>query len=53
LPPIGGQWPLGTSIVQALAKQIGATVEIADTDPGTRVSIVHEGVADGRLQRPV
>jgi hypothetical protein len=31
LPPIGRQWPLGTSIVQALAKQVGATVEIADT----------------------
>lgn len=34
---------LGTSIVQALAQQIGATVDVADTDPGTRVSIVHDG----------
>jgi two-component sensor histidine kinase len=38
---------LGTSIVQALAQQIGATVDVADTDPGTRVSIVHDGkIAD-------
>ena len=37
---------LGTSIVQALAKQLGASVEIADTHPGTRISLVH---ADGGL----
>ncbi len=37
---------LGTSIVQALAKQLGASVEIADAHPGTRVSLVH---ADGGL----
>jgi two-component sensor histidine kinase len=33
---------LGTSIVEALAKQLGATVDLADAHPGTRVSIVHE-----------
>jgi two-component sensor histidine kinase len=33
---------LGTSIVQALAKQLGATVEVSDNDPGTMVSIIHE-----------
>ena len=44
---------LGTSIVEALAKQVGATVEVSDTDPGTKVSIVHEGRAGGRLQGPV
>ena len=36
---------LGTSIVQALAKQAGATVEVSDNDPGTKVSIVHKGDA--------
>jgi len=32
---------LGTSIVQALAKQVGAQIHVADTKPGTRVSLVH------------
>lgn len=32
---------LGTGIVDALAKQLGATVEIKDADPGTTVSISH------------
>jgi two-component system, sensor histidine kinase PdtaS len=32
---------LGTGIVQALAKQLGATVEVAASKPGTIVSIVH------------
>jgi two-component sensor histidine kinase len=31
---------LGTSIVQALARQLGATVELTEETPGTRVSIV-------------
>jgi two-component sensor histidine kinase len=42
IPP--GQPPsrgLGTSIVEALAKQLHATVETAAVTPGTRVSIVH------------
>jgi two-component sensor histidine kinase len=43
---------LGTSIVQALAKQVGAEVEVSDTDPGTKVSIVREGEAAHR-QGPV
>jgi len=34
---------LGTSIIEALAKQLDAAVVIADADPGVRVSIVHEG----------
>jgi two-component sensor histidine kinase len=33
---------LGTSIVQALSKQLRATVEVADAHPGTRVSVVHD-----------
>jgi len=31
---------LGTGIVDALARQLGATVTITDTNPGTRVAIV-------------
>jgi two-component sensor histidine kinase len=49
-PTKGG---LGTSIVQALAKQVGATVEVLDTDPGTKVSIVHEGDTGVGPQGPV
>jgi two-component sensor histidine kinase len=30
---------LGTTIVQALAKQLGAMVSVADANPGTRVSV--------------
>ena len=32
---------LGTGIVEALARQLDASVEIAAADPGTMVSIVH------------
>ena len=32
---------LGTRIVQALAKQLGAEITVKDTAPGTRVSLVH------------
>jgi two-component sensor histidine kinase len=35
-PAVAG---LGTSIVEALAKQLGATVSVVDANPGTRVSI--------------
>jgi two-component system, sensor histidine kinase PdtaS len=33
---------LGTSIVEALAKQLNARVSVADANPGTTVSIVHD-----------
>lgn len=33
---------LGTGIVEALAKQLGATVTVSDSDPGTLVSVVHD-----------
>jgi two-component sensor histidine kinase len=36
---------LGTSIVQALAKQLRADVEVASCHPGTRVSIIHKHAA--------
>jgi two-component sensor histidine kinase len=32
---------LGTTIVQALARQLGATVSVADASPGTKVSVTH------------
>jgi two-component sensor histidine kinase len=32
---------LGTSIVQALAKQLGATIKVATGNPGTKVSIMY------------
>ena len=39
--PVGVKAGLGTNIVQALAKQLGAIVEVANTNPGTAVSIIH------------
>ena len=36
---------LGTSIVEALARQLLATVEVAPTHPGTRVAITHTQIA--------
>ena len=39
---------LGTSIVEALARQLKARIEIGDEPPGTQVSIIHDAsVADG------
>jgi two-component system, sensor histidine kinase PdtaS len=35
---------LGTSIVQALAKQLGAEIKVAKAHPGTKVSIAHASV---------
>ena len=34
---------LGTSVVEALARQLGARVAISDAGPGARIEIVHEG----------
>ena len=36
---------LGTSIVEALAKQLHARVKVADANPGTTVSIIHLQIA--------
>jgi two-component sensor histidine kinase len=36
---------LGTSIVEALANQLGASVEVVDAHPGTRVSVIYRQVA--------
>jgi len=36
---------LGTSIIDALAKQLSAEVDVEDVNPGTRVSIIHRRAA--------
>jgi two-component sensor histidine kinase len=36
---------LGTSIVEALANQLSAHVQVADAHPGTIVSVVHSQIA--------
>ncbi len=36
---------LGSSIIQALAKQLNASVEVTPEDPGTQVSITHTQIA--------
>jgi len=36
---------LGTSIVEALARQLHARVQVADASPGTAVSIIHTQIA--------
>jgi two-component sensor histidine kinase len=49
MPPVDSEAAkpgLGTSIVEALAKQLNATVFVADTSPGTAVSIIHKQAAD-------
>ena len=39
---------LGTSIVQALAKQLNAQINVSDAEPGTRVTLTHMGVLPGQ-----
>jgi two-component sensor histidine kinase len=43
--PGGSKRGLGTSIVEALGRQLGAQVEVASGPQGTRVSIVHAAIA--------
>jgi two-component sensor histidine kinase len=52
--PTPAKTGLGTSIVEALAKQLGAKVTIASADPGTIISISHEAeqTGAGRLVDP-
>lgn len=42
--PVTAMPGLGTSIVEALAKQLSAEVDVAPGKPGTRVSIVHKQI---------
>lgn len=44
---------LGTGIVDALSKHVQATVTVASANPGTRVSIVHDGADISGNQRPL
>jgi two-component sensor histidine kinase len=41
----GAKAGLGTSIVQALARQLQAQIKVADAKPGTAVTITHTQVA--------
>ena len=45
--PIGAKAGLGTSIVEAIARQLEAKVSVADGHPGTIVSVVHTHDAVG------
>ena len=45
----GGRAGLGTSIVTALARHLRAEVGVADTGPGTTVSLVHVEPASGDI----
>ena len=40
--PAAAQPGLGTGIIEALAKQLNARVEVSDADPGTRVLVIHD-----------
>jgi two-component sensor histidine kinase len=44
-PSEGKKAGLGTSIVEALARQLQAQVKVTDMKPGTRVSIIHAQIA--------
>jgi two-component sensor histidine kinase len=44
---------LGTSIVEALARQLQASVKVADRNPGTAVSVIHMSLVDGAAAEPV
>jgi two-component sensor histidine kinase len=44
-PAIAAKAGLGTNIVEALAKQLRARVQVVDTSPGTTVSIIHTQIA--------
>jgi two-component sensor histidine kinase len=55
MPPSGAESAkagLGTSIVQALAKQLGAVVEVTRTDPGTNISVAHAAGAGANPALP-
>ena len=45
---------LGTSIVEALSKQLRATIKVTDANPGTRVSVAHgDRAAASALPAPI
>ena len=52
IDPDRAQTGLGTSIIQALARQLGATVEVTAANPGVRVSIRHSEAAPANDETP-
>jgi len=50
--PANAKPGLGTSIVDALARQLGARVRVVDAKPGTEVSIIHTQIAAVEDERP-
>jgi two-component sensor histidine kinase len=44
---------LGTSIIEALAKQLQAAIKVDDADPGTAVSVAHMQIAAVQVARAV
>jgi two-component system, sensor histidine kinase PdtaS len=46
MPAVPAHAGLGTSIVQALARQLEATVQVRNAAPGVTVVVTHEGVAE-------
>lgn len=47
----GGKAGLGTSIVEALAKQLGAIIVVSDGKPGTHVALEHMDLVDVAVPR--
>ena len=47
VPSGGARAGLGTSIIEALAKQLRATIDVSDAQPGTRVALDHRPVGGG------
>jgi two-component sensor histidine kinase len=45
----GAQAGLGTSIVQALAKQLDARINVSDSSPGTLVTLTHNVLKPGEI----
>ena len=43
--PVDAKPGLGTSIVEALARQLKAVIKVADANPGTSVSLAHVQIA--------
>jgi two-component sensor histidine kinase len=41
LPAAGAKPGLGTTVVRALAQQLGAEMAIADAGPGARIALTH------------
>jgi two-component sensor histidine kinase len=47
--PVKAKAGLGTGIVEALARNLGSVIRVADAEPGTSVTIFHDEAAGGGL----